>query len=705
MKNDQPTYLSVEEGTLNPKYLENIEWRGFGVPGNAAVCCPINLTGRGKVLGFLIMGVNPRRPYDDAYSLYVQLLGRQVETAMASVVLFEEEIARGQKAARLAAMEQIELSKKLKLTTEQALENELKFTRLSELNPSGMFIADSRGKITYCNAKMYDITNVSEDAFEGEEWMDAIVDVDRAGFQQLWANLVDKRLVLNTEIRFKAKWTDRYGNDGDTWILAMAEPQQDEAGNTKLILGSMTNISEQKWAEHFEKRRMEEAVELRRQQENFIDITSHEMRNPLSAILQCAEGLTSFLRDLQANRYGKRPSQLSDEILEEQLDTSSTVSVCGEHQTRIVDDILTLSKLDSGLLAVTPCASQPKSIVQKTLKIFETSANSNKIELISSLDDSIEQLGIEWVNMDPSRVLQILINLTTNAIKFTATQRNQRSITITIGASKVPPTCFGSVDFVPTISSGKDLTENTQDWGTGEQVYIHYSVRDTGRGLTDEEKTQLFLRFSQASRHTHLTYGGSGLGLFICRQLAELQGGAIGVASTAGVGSTFAFYIKTRRTTKPLEEYDSIKIKKNPVKDTGSLTQTVISSKAKPATMTGIHVLVVDDNSVVQKSNARALELKGCTTHSASDGSEAIEQLKRSNFWKDANATSSIHIDIILMDQEMPVMDGMEATRKIRQFQKNGDMVAHVPIICTTGHARDEHKQEAEQAGMVSLVK
>ena len=704
MQNENPTYLSVEEGTLNPEYLKNIQWRGFGVPSTTAVCCPIQLKGKGQVVGFLFMGLNPRRPYDDDYSLYVQLLNRQINTAMASVVLFEEEIAQRQKAARLAAIEQIELSNLLRETVEQANENEFKFTRLSELNPSGMFIADSKGRITYCNAKMYHITHVDEDALEDDEWMEAIVDEDRARFQQLWADLVDKRLVLNTEIRFKARWTDRYGNDGDTWVLAMAEPQQDQAGNIKMILGSMTNISEQKWAEHFEKRRMEEAVKLRRQQENFIDITSHEMRNPLSAILQCAEGLTIFLRDLKANRYGKRPDHLNDEILEEQLDTSSTVSVCGEHQTRIVDDILTLSKLDSGLLVVTPCASQPASIVQKTLKIFETSAHSNKIELASHLDDSLDKFGIEWVNMDPSRVLQILINLTTNAIKFTATQPHQRSITITIGASKVPPTRFGHVDFVPTISSSKDLTENTQDWGSGEQVYIHYSVQDTGRGLTDQEKTQLFLRFSQASRHTHLTYGGSGLGLFICRQLAELQGGAIGVASTAGVGSTFAFYIKARRTIKPSEGYDSAKVKSNLLSSPQIFTDTSISSKARSANMANVHALVVDDNNVVQKYSAKALELRGCTVHFADNGHEAIEQLKRSNFWKGANASSSIHIDVVLMDQQMPVMNGVEATTRIRQYERSGDIVAHVPIICTTGHGGDEHKQEAEQAGMVSLV-
>ena len=713
MKKDRPTYLSVRDGTLDPKYLEHVQWRGFEVPCTAAVCCPIHLAGGEQTIGFLVMGVNPRRPYDDDYSLYMQLLGRQLATAMASVVLFEEEIARGRRAAKIADLKETELSKQLQVTTEQAIENELKFTRLSELNPSGMFIADSQGKITYCNAKMYHITNVSQDALEGNKWMGAIVDEDRDRFMKLWASLVHEGTVLNSEIRFKTKWVDQYGNDGDTWVLVMAAPQQDEDGKIKMILGSMTNISQQKWAEHFEKRRMEEAMELKRQQENFIDITSHEMRNPLSAILQCADELTSFLRDLKANKWGPRPPLLNDGLLDEQLDTSNTVSVCGEHQTRIVDDILTLSKLDSGLLQVTPCASNPKSIAQKTLKIFETPAHSHDIDLAIRPDKSLDQFGIEWVNMDPSRVLQILINLITNAIKFTATQPDQRSITITIGASLVPPSGFGHVKFVPNISKRKDLTENTHDWGAGEQVYIHFSVQDTGRGLTDEEKTQLFLRFSQASRHTHLTYGGSGLGLFICRQLAELQGGEIGVASTAGVGSTFAFYIKGRRTTAPPDEPHQPKAVGQVAPATRPSTTKVVSHKKPAATMSNQAptaqakptVLVVEDNKLNQTILAKTLTTMGCDVQLADDGSQCIERLKQSHFWKHApvNNAPRIMIDIILMDQQMPIMDGMEATRKIREYQRTGDLVAHVPIICTTGNARDEYKQAAQQAGMVSL--
>lgn len=135
IKDNRPIFLSLEDGTLDAEFLEGIEWRGFGDPCKAAVCCPVHLTGGESTLGFLVMGINSRRPYDDDYSLYVQLLTRQLATAMASVVLFEEEIARGRRAARLAAQDRIELSEQLAMRTKEAVESETKFTRMAEFAP------------------------------------------------------------------------------------------------------------------------------------------------------------------------------------------------------------------------------------------------------------------------------------------------------------------------------------------------------------------------------------------------------------------------------------------------------------------------------------------------------------------------------------------------------------------------------------------
>jgi len=712
IKTDQPVYLSVKENTLDPDLLKGIEWRGFGDPCTAAVCCPIHLTGGEQTLGFLLMGVNPRRPYDDDYSLYAQLLTRQLATAMASVVLFEEEIARGRRAAKLADLDRIALSEQSAVRTKQAAESETRFTRMAELAPVGIFIADSKGKITYCNEKWYEISKVPHGSDTTDTWMAAIMDEDKERIEELWRDLVHKGVPLDTEMRYKTTWLDQNGNKGETWVLASAYPEKDEAGHVKVIFGSITDISQQKWAEHFEKRRMEEAVELKRQQENFIDITSHEMRNPLSAILQCSDEITTSLTDLKANRF---PEGATEELTQNAIEASGTIALCAQHQKRIVDDILTLSKLDSALLLVTPCDVVPRTVVQRALKMFDGELQSHDIAMHFRIDESVDKLGIEWVKMDPSRVLQVLINLTTNAIKFTSTQQ-KRIINVTLGASLDRPSANGVVSYFPTRSKRKDLTQ-TPDWGTGEKVYIHFAVEDTGRGLTDDEKQMLFLRFSQASPRTHVQYGGSGLGLFISRELVELQGGEIGVASVAGEGSKFAFYVKGRRSTAPQDEMDQFPgagARKSSATKHSSLP---LSLKAPLASTDGpsssrstrhqrsdpnggsLKILIVEDNLVNQKVLGRQLHNIGYVVHVANHGGECLERLQESTFWK--GNSEGLEINVILMDQEMPVMDGLTCTREIRKLEANGDVTRHVPIIAVTANARSEQIDTAMAAGMV----
>ena len=710
---DRPILLSVEDGTLDATMLEGIEWRGFGDECTSAVCCPIHLTGGESTLGFLVMGINPRRPYDDDYSLYVQLLSRQLATAMASVVLFEEEIARGRKAARLAAQDRIELSEQLAARTQEVVESETKFTRMAEFAPVGIFIADSMGKITYLNDKWYEITKVPRGLEDTDEWMKSIQIEDRESVKKLWLDLVHKAVPMNTEIRFNTPWIDQNGNKGDTWVLASAFPEKNEEGKVELIFGSITDISQQKWAEHFEKRRMEEAVEMKRQQENFIDITSHEMRNPLSAILQCADEITTTLTDLQANNF---PAGAIEELTKNAIDASGIIALCAQHQKRIVDDILTLSKLDSALLLVTPCDIQPMTVVQRALKMFDGEVHTADITLNFKVDSSIERLSIEWVRLDPSRLLQVLINLTTNAIKFTTTQE-QRVINVTLAASLERPNKEGSiVSYFPTRSKRKDLTRGAE-WGTGEKVYLHFAVQDTGRGLSDDEKKLLFLRFSQASPRTHVQYGGSGLGLFISRELVELQGGEIGVASKSGEGSTFAFYIKARRSTAPKEDMDHFPgsgprksstgkhvapISVNPQGD-GS-QKVVMSPSTIPRILNSkgsLKILVVEDNLVNQRVLSKQLKNMGCAVHVANHGGECLDRLRESTFWK-GKGGEGIEISVILMDQEMPIMDGLTCTKEIRRLEESGDVTSHVPIIAVTANARSEQIDTAMDVGMVS---
>lgn len=147
----EPLVLSETDDTLPKDLLEGVNWRGFGDPCTTMVVFSVVPTTKEAVTGFVVLGLNPRRPYDDNYKLFIHLLSRQLATSMASVVLFEEEIRRGQRAARLAALDRQELSMQLLLRTQEANESEFRFTRMAEFAPVGMFIADAQGRINYCN--------------------------------------------------------------------------------------------------------------------------------------------------------------------------------------------------------------------------------------------------------------------------------------------------------------------------------------------------------------------------------------------------------------------------------------------------------------------------------------------------------------------------------------------------------------------------
>jgi CheY-like chemotaxis protein len=271
--------------------------------------------------------------------------------------------------------------------------------------------------------------------------------------------------------------------------------------------------------------------------------------------------------------------------------------------------------------------------------------------------------------------------------------------------------------YIPMRTEGKDTTASSE-WGDGEVVYIHFAVQDTGKGLTEAETRLLFQRFSQASPRTHITYGGSGLGLFISRELVELQGGEIGVSSESGKGSTFAFYVKARRSSTPAKDSEQSLLEYAPgrkgsakllrasnIRTEAGLNSALprlekSSSISAPETL---KILIVEDNLVNQRVLAKQLRKAGCVVYLANHGGEAIEWVKESRFWKGRDA-DEVDIHVILMDLEMPVMDGTTAARKIREFQLAGDLVRHIPVIAVTANVREEQIKVTLEAGIVSTV-
>jgi signal transduction histidine kinase/CheY-like chemotaxis protein len=499
-----------------------------------------------------------------------------------------------------------------------------------------------------------------------------------------------------------------------------------------------------KWAEGVQIRRLAEAEEIRRQQNNFIDITSHEMRNPLSAIIQCADGISSSLSEYQAEATSQT-TEMAEAIMSS-IDNADTILLCAQHQKSVVDDILTLSKLDSDLLHITPVTTEPVEVVRQALKMFDCELQANDIKMEFHIDESLRELQVDRVMLDSSRLLQILINLLTNAIKFTKGAA-RRSIFVSIFAYLTPPSDSDDIfDYIPTKTTRSEITLG-KEWGSGEVIYLRFEVRDTGCGLTPDEKKLLFMRFSQASPRTHVQYGGSGLGLFISRQLTELHGGKIGVASKAGVGSTFAFYVQSRKSDSDtdmtmtntqlqsslqatVQRAKSVRksLKAGPISNLLHVTVStpasagtspaasapapspVVSnslSKSKLTTTTSspssYHILIVEDNLVNQKVLATQIRKQGCTVYVANHGGEALALLKESRFYKGRKYDGK-ELSVILMDLEMPVMDGLTCVRRIREMQAEGEMLGHVPIIAVTANARGEQIAAAKDSGMVSPI-
>jgi signal transduction histidine kinase len=224
-------------------------------------------------------------------------------------------------------------------------------------------------------------------------------------------------------------------------------------------------------------------------------------------MVQCADSITSALGEMEAvaedDLLIAKP-QLHTKLkglLETSIDAIDTIQACATHQKRIVDDILTLSKLDSKLLVISPMTVQPSGLLQDVYKMFKEEASKSCVNLDVRCDSSLKDLNIDYAILDPTRVLQVLINLLTNAIKFTRSQP-KRNVQVIMSASREPIERVG-IEYVPQKALRRDfLTE--QEWGNGQLFYLHFTVSDTGCGLTEEHQNKLFLRFSQASPRTHV---------------------------------------------------------------------------------------------------------------------------------------------------------------------------------------------------------
>lgn len=345
--------------------------------------------------------------------------------------------------------------------------------------------------------------------------------------------------------------------ENDEWRMFLLRPLN--STRTSGYICAVVDITELKTAELAQERTALDAKDRKQQQERFIDMVSHEIRNPLSAVLHLAEEIKETSKAMEG--HGPQADQIAEII-----DAADTILVCVSHQSVLVDDILNFSKLDSAMMSLAPSVSQPKWVLSKQLKVFQAELKNHHIGFEYALDPSFAEVGVDWVMADLARIKQVLVNLMTNAIKFTSRTNGDKKITVALGASAERPRSYPpDVVFFNDYKEDGDQTRGPE-WGDGPAMYLMVAVKDTGIGISAEDQARLFERFRQATPKTSEKYGGSGLGLSISRKLCQLHGGDIGVGSNEGQGSTFGFYFKVRRASPPEDGSSSVSGRSTPMR-------------------------------------------------------------------------------------------------------------------------------------------
>ncbi|MBS1830914.1 MAG: response regulator [Acidobacteria bacterium] len=354
------------------------------------------------------------------------------------------------------------------------------------------------------------------------------------------------------------------------------------------------------------------AEEASRAKTDFLANISHELRTPMNGII----GMTHLA--------------MGTPLTNEQREYLETVYTSSHSLLRLLNELLDFSKIEAGKVELECIGFAPRIVIEEALRNFQGVCTSKGLTLQSDCAPDVP----ERVYGDPGRIRQILMNLIGNSVKFT--------------------------------SRGGVVVALKQMRNDGRHIRLRLSVRDTGPGIPEEKRKQIFEPFEQTDRSTTRRFGGTGLGLSICQRLAGLMKGKVWVESRVGEGSTFFCEIECAVT--------------------GLETITAAPELGiAPAVNRPRRILVAEDNTINQRLILRLLEKRGHTVRLASNGREACEIFAQEQF------------DVVLMDVQMPELDGIEATARIRAKENPG---RKVPIIALTAHASESSRKEFLDAGM-----
>ena len=505
-------------------------------------------------------------------------------------------------AARLMSSELNELYAKVRADAAlEAHHTEERLYALLESIGDGALVLDGQGKIIAFNAAAETMFGRARAEVIGQ----AFIDLHLVGCGDV------ARFVASGVSESGAEVQGRRAN-GEAFTAEMTQAHMSIDSQTRRVT-LWRDITARKAAEEALRTARDEAHAASQAKSDFLATMSHEIRTPLNGVLGTAGALAQT------------------KLTPEQAQMVKVMLDSGELLTTILSDILDLAKIEAGRLELESTAFEPSVLLSSVIDLFQSTALTKGVALEADLGEGLDRAAMG----DAGRLRQVVQNLLSNALKFTAE---------------------GAVTLRAQLEAGS----------ASAQPRLVVEVLDTGLGVPLEAQSRLFTRFSQADSSTTRRFGGTGLGLALCRELIGAMGGDIGMRSRDGGGSCFWF-------TVPLQ-FDDVA--------TGVADEDFHHA---PRTVAGMRVLGVDDNATNRFVLRAVLEAAGCVVQLAENGEEAVRAAIATNF------------DAILMDIHMPVLDGLGATRAIRAL---GGRHARTPIIAVTAEALPEQIERARAAGM-----
>ncbi len=424
------------------------------------------------------------------------------------------------------------------------------------------------------------------------------------------------------------RWSVLTGSFVTTWLIFNTFSQFKESAENQTLelldkekeLNQELSLKQEKLENYIQQLEVatEELAKSTKAKSEFLATMSHEIRTPMNAIL----GMTHLLKQ--------------DSPRKDQVEPINILDFSGKTLLSLIDDVLDFSKIEAGKIEFEAIEFELNKLVNVILESFRITARNKGIDIQANVNDQVP----DYLIGDPARLTQILNNLFSNALKFTEEGKVELNI------------------------------ELLQD--RGEEVRVQFAISDTGIGIEKERVETIFESFTQASQNTKRLFGGTGLGLTISKQLAELQGGSIFVESEKGEGSTFFVELTFGKGKAKAEQSE--------------LNEDEINENS----LRGLKVLLAEDNVVNQKVMQRFLERWNVEMKVVEDGIQVLEAMGETNF------------DVILMDLQMPNMDGYEATEQIRKL--DDPYKRNIPIIALTAAALKEVREQVFAAGMNDFV-